>query len=88
MARLVPAMAASIPPRAHDAQHSRDEFNRDAHLDRHARRRRAVQRGLFDRRALREAEAGEAEGRAGANGASGGGPRQMVEPLLLLFLTP
>jgi superfamily II DNA or RNA helicase len=87
MASLIPAMAASIPPRAPDIPHGRDEFSRDAQLEQHARRRRTVQRGLFDRRALREAEAIEAEGRADPNAGTGGRPLQVAEPVLLLFLT-
>jgi len=82
-ATLVPAMAAAIPTRDVHAAHISDGFDRDAHLAARGRTRRAVQQGLFERRAEREAD--EAEARAG--GPSTGAPAQPPQPVLLLFVT-
>jgi len=87
LAALVPRMASAILPRGAQAAQAGDGFDRDRRLAARARDRRAVQRGLFDRRAEREAEADGAEGSAGSNNVTGGSPRQLAEPVLLLFLT-
>jgi superfamily II DNA or RNA helicase len=87
LAALVPRMASAIPPRAGQAAQAGDGFDRDRRLAARARDRRAMQRGLFDRRAEREAEADEAEGSVGSNSVTGGSPRHLAEPVLLLFLT-
>jgi hypothetical protein len=42
---------------------------------------------LFDRRAEREAEAAEADGRVGADAAAREAPPQGPQPALLLFVT-
>jgi hypothetical protein len=93
MASVVPAMAAAIAPRVRAAPPGGDEPDRDARLAARLRHHRPVQRGLFDRRAVREADSAEENaadeaGRAGPpNGCCGGG-RRHAEPVLLLFLTP
>jgi hypothetical protein len=83
LATLVPAMAAAIPPRGVEATRGNDDFDRDACLAARARTRRAVQRGLFERRAEREAEEDEAE----AAGPSGNATAQPPQPVLLLLVT-
>jgi hypothetical protein len=93
MASLVPAMAAAIARRPREVAPGGDESDRDARLIARSRHRRPVQRGLFDRRAVREAEVAEANaaaetGPAGRNNGSCGAPLQHAEPVLLLFLTP
>ena len=81
-------MASAIPPRGVQAAQAGDGFDRDRRLAARARHRRAVQRGLFDRRAEREAEADEAEEAAlGSNNATARQPQPTAEPVLLLFLT-
>jgi hypothetical protein len=93
MASLVPAMAEAIPRRSREAAPAGDGTDRDARLAARLRHHRPVQRGLFDRRAVREADSAEENaadeaGRAGSpNGCCGGG-RRHAEPVLLLFLTP
>jgi hypothetical protein len=64
-----------------------DGPGREARLVARRGARRAVQRGLFDRRAEREADADEAEGRCGAEAAPREAPPQEVQPVLLLFVT-
>jgi superfamily II DNA/RNA helicase len=80
LAALVPAMAAAIPPRA---AHGSDGSDRDRRLAARARTRRAVQRGLFDRRAERDADQAEAETARASDSATG----QPPQPVLLLFVT-
>ncbi|MGE5199559.1 MAG: hypothetical protein ACM3H9_07945, partial [Rhodospirillaceae bacterium] len=96
LATLVPAMAAAVPPPRAEAARGRSGFDRDAHLARLAATRRAVQRGLFERRAEREAEAAEADAAATAGrhdavhdggGPSGRDSAPPPEPALLLFVT-
>ena len=76
-------MAAAIPPRDLEGAHGRDGFDRDARLAARASARRAVQRGLFERRSEREADEAEAE----AAGPSNTVITEPPQPVLLLFLT-
>jgi hypothetical protein len=71
------------------APHAGDDAgpSREARLAARAGARRAVQRGLFDRRAEREAETSEAEGRFDAETAPREAPPHRAQPVLLLFLT-
>jgi hypothetical protein len=96
MAGLVPQLAASVLPRAAQPGALPDGCDRDARLAARARTRRAVQRGLFDRRALCEAEDAEAEAaetcaaggdwcRAGTSGDVP--PADTPQPVLILFVT-
>jgi superfamily II DNA or RNA helicase len=96
MAGLVPRMAASVPPGAAQPGACLEGCDRDARLAARFRTRRAVQRGLFDRRALCEAE--EAEAEAAETCAVGGDrrradtpgdvpPAATPQPVLLLFVT-
>jgi len=96
MAELVPRMAASVLPRAAQPGALPDGCDRDTRLAARSRTRRAVQRGLFDRRALCEAE--EAEAEAAQTCAVGGDrrhadtpgdvpPAATPQPALLLFVT-
>jgi superfamily II DNA or RNA helicase len=96
MDELVPRMAASIPPRAAQPAERLEGSDRDARLAARVRARRAVQRGLFDRRALREAEETEAEATEtcviGGDGRSDGALTNVAlidtpQPVLLLFVT-
>ena len=80
LAALVPAMAAAIPARA---AHGSDGSDRDRRLAVRARTRRAVQRGLFDRRAEREADQSE----AATVDASASAAAEPPQPVLLLFVT-
>ncbi len=64
-----------------------DGPGREARLVARRGARRAVQRGLFDRRAEREADTDEAEGRFGAEAAPREAPPQKAQPVLLLFVT-
>jgi len=100
MAASVPALTAQ---RASDVEsaltapssggiqppHAGDEGGpgREARLAARRGARRAVQRGLFDRRAEREADTDEAEGRFGAEAAPREAPPQKAQPVLLLFVT-
>ena len=84
LAALVPVMAAAIPPRALPGAHGRDGFDRDARLAARTSARRAVQRGLFERRAEREADEAHAE----AAGTSNADVTEPPQPVLLAFLTP
>ena len=83
LATLVPVMAAAIPPRDLEGAHGRDGFERDARIAARASARRAVQRGLFERRSEREADEAEAE----AAGPSNTVTTEPPQPVLLLFLT-
>jgi hypothetical protein len=83
LATLVPVMAAAIPPRELESAHGGDGSDRDARLAARARARRAVQRGLFERRSEREADEAEAE----AAGPSNTVTTERPQPVLLLFLT-
>jgi superfamily II DNA or RNA helicase len=96
-ATLVPRLAAAIRQRDAQPEQGGQELDRDARLAAGARARRAVQRGLFDRRAEREAEQVEVEA-AGQSGqtadrrAPGGNIEdvtagQAPQPVLLLFVT-
>jgi hypothetical protein len=96
MAALVPRMAASIPPPPAQPAVDPTVFDRDARLEARLLTRRAVQRGLFDRRAVREAEEAEADAvstgvGAGARhetgGVSGIDAGHAPQPVLLLFVT-
>ena len=82
MATLVPQMAAAIP--ADLAEPARTGTDRDRRIAARAQARKAVQRGLFDRRAEREAEGYEAEA---ATPATASAPTQPPQPVLLLFVT-
>ena len=82
MATLVPQMAAAIP--ADLAEPARTGNDRDRRIAARALARTAVQRGLFDRRAEREAEGYEAEA---ATPASSSAATQPPQPVLLLFVT-
>ena len=96
MHALVPRMAACIPARSPGWPPAGDGFDRDALLAAGLRARQPVQRGLFDRRALREAEETRAD-ETGAGpqviepGGSGCVPgtcsAQAPQPVLLLFVT-
>jgi hypothetical protein len=97
MATLVPRLAAAIQQGDMHPEQGGQELDRDARLAARARARRAVQRGLFDRRAEREAEQVEVEA-AGPSGqtadrrAPGGNIEdvtagQAPQPVLLLFVT-
>jgi hypothetical protein len=83
LSALVPRMALAIPPRGAQAAQAGDGFDRDRRLTARARDRRAVQRGLFDRRAEREAQEPDAD----AAGLSNNATAQAPEPVLLLFVT-
>ena len=83
LATLVPAMAAAIPSRGDEATRGNDGFDRDARLAARARTRRAVQQGLFERRAERETEEAEAE----AAGPSASATAQPPQPVLLILVT-
>jgi len=97
IARRLPLLAAAVPPRPAAPGPRGGPFDRDACLTAQARGRRAVQRGLFDSRA--EREAGEAEERAGRREAQPGVPHAPAidadgesrrfdpQPELLLFVT-
>jgi hypothetical protein len=76
-------MAAAIPPRDLEGALGRDGFDRDARLAARASARRAVQRGLFERRAEREADEAHAE----AAGPSNTVITEPPQPVLLIFLT-
>jgi hypothetical protein len=82
---LVPRMAEAIPPLDVSAAEAAAEFDRDARLAGSASARRTVQRGLFDRRAEREAE--DAESAAVTAGPSGPAAGRTPRPVLLLFVT-
>ncbi|HSP91596.1 MAG TPA: helicase-related protein [Vicinamibacterales bacterium] len=82
MATLVPQMAAAIPTRR--AEPARTGTDRDRRIAARTQARKAVQRGLFDRRAEREAEGDEAEAAAPATRSAAAQPPQ---PVLLLFVT-
>jgi hypothetical protein len=85
MTTAVPRMAALIPTRP-DATGGPDHgFDRDALLADRLMDRRAIQRGLFDRRAEREADA--AEPAMAVDAAAPGAALPPPEPLLLLFVT-
>jgi hypothetical protein len=83
LATLVPRMASAIPPRGAQAAKAGDGFDRDRRLAARAQERRAVQRGLFDRRAEREAEVPDADAAGLSNNVAGQAP----QPVLLLFVT-
>jgi hypothetical protein len=76
-------MAAAIPSRGDEATRGNDGFDRDARLAARARTRRAVQQGLFERRAERETEEAEAE----AAGPSASATAQPPQPVLLILVT-
>ncbi len=84
MATLVPRMAASIPKRHAEPARADSGTARDELLAARSRTRGEVQRGLFDRRAEREAEGVEAEVAART---AGGAATQPPQPVLLLFVT-
>jgi superfamily II DNA or RNA helicase len=90
MAALVPRMAVSIPARPAPPPAAGEGFDRDARAAARARARVAVQRGLFDRRAEREADEAEeeADGRFDAADIADGARTQEPQPALLLFVTP
>ena len=83
LATLVPPMASAITPRGAQAEQAADGFHRDRRLAARARDRRVVQRGLFDRRAEREAEESDADDAGLSNNATAQAP----QPVLLLFVT-
>ncbi len=83
LATLVPVMAAAIPPREPEGAHGGDGFDRDARIAARASARRAVQQGLFERRAEREAD----EAHADAAGPSNAAITEPPQPVLLIFLT-
>jgi len=82
MAVLVPQMAAAIS--THRAEPAPTGTDRDRRIAARTQARKAVQRGLFDRRAEREAEGDEAEAAAPASSSAAPQPPQ---PVLLLFVT-
>jgi hypothetical protein len=86
MAAAVPRMAALIPPLHVTTRRSDRAFDRDALLAAHLADRRAVQRGLFDRRAERDADAAELA--VAADPAAPANAIPPPEPLLLIFVTP
>ena len=96
MRTLVPRMAASIPQSEPGFCADDGSVDRDTVLAARSRARRPVQRGLFDRRAVREAEETRAD-ETGAGpqviepGGSGCVPgtcsAQAPQPVLLLFVT-
>jgi hypothetical protein len=83
LATLVPVMAAAIARRDLEGAHGRYGFDRDRRLAARASARRAVQRGLFERRSEREADEAEAE----AARSLGVVIAEPPQPVLLLFLT-
>ena len=86
MAAAVPRMATLIPPLQAAAGLPGPAFDRDALLAARTANRQAVQRGLFDRRAERDADDAAAQ----AVAADAAGPDAAIpppEPLLLLFVT-
>jgi hypothetical protein len=85
MAAAVPRMAALIPPLHAATKVPGQAFDRDALLAAHAANRQAVQRGLFDRRAERDADAAAQDVAADAAGPDAA--TTPPEPLLLLFIT-
>ena len=88
MRTLIPQMAAAILPRHLHAAQAGDPFDRDARLFARSRTRRPVQRGLFDRRAERDAEETDAEDqRAGGSDAADVTTGETPQPVLLLFMT-
>ena len=82
MATLVPQMAAAIP--TNRAEPTSAGADRDQQIGARAQARKAVQRGLFDRRAERDAEADETEAASPAASSADVPPPQ---PVLLLFVT-
>ena len=85
MTALVPQMAAAIAARCSEPARTGRGATRDERLAACARARSAVQRGLFDRRAERDADEDEAPAAAVALDSAATQPPQ---PLLLLFVTP
>jgi hypothetical protein len=86
MAAAVPRMATLVPPLRATPRVPDRAFDRDALLAARAANRQAVQRGLFDRRAEREAD--DAAGQAvAADAARPDAATPPPEPLLLLFIT-
>ena len=84
LATIVPAMGAAVRRRGVVPAQGGGGFDRDAWLAARARTRRAVQRGLFERRAEREAGEPDTE----ASGPSSDAPAPAPQPVLLLFVTP
>jgi superfamily II DNA or RNA helicase len=84
MAALVPRMAAFIQIAPAAADRAGGGAARDELLAARARARGVIQRGLFDRRAEREADGDEAPAAAGTSSCAAAQPPQ---PLLLLFVT-
>ncbi len=84
MTALVPHMAAAIAARHPEPARTGRGAARDELLIARARARRAVQRGLFDRRAERDADEDEAPEAAVALDSAATQPPQ---PVLLLFVT-
>ena len=94
LSTVVPAMAAAIKPRSVQAARDHGGSDRDARLAARARTRRAVQRGLFERRAEREADEADAAATVGQHEApladsapSSSATSLQPEPVLLLFVT-
>lgn len=84
MATLVPRMVAAIPQRAAHGARADEKHDRDTQLAARTRPLRMVQRGLFDRRAEREAEAAEA---ASASSGRQAEAESAPQPVLLLLVT-
>jgi hypothetical protein len=87
-------MAAAIPNRAAQNARGRDGSERDARLAARARTRRAVQQGLFERRAQRDADEADAAATVGQHeiprpddAPSSSATTLRPEPVLLLFVT-
>jgi superfamily II DNA or RNA helicase len=96
MRTLVPRLAASLAQREPGFARDDAAFNRDAQLAARSRARGPVQRGLFDRRTLREADEAEPDAREAGTpvGAARGnecaaepGAAPAPQPVLLLFVT-
>jgi hypothetical protein len=85
MTTAVPRMAARIPPRQAATGIMDDTFDRDVLLAARAADRRAIQRGLFDRRAERDTDAAELV--VAADAAAPVSTLPPPEPVLLLFVT-
>jgi hypothetical protein len=85
MAALVPRMAASIPSRPAEPARAGGGSARDGLLAARAQTRCVAQRGLFDRRAEREADRDD-DAPAAAH-TLGSAAAQPPQPVLLLFVT-
>jgi superfamily II DNA or RNA helicase len=97
METLVPRMAGAIPRAGAAGAADDGTAGRDALLASRTLARRPVQRGLFERRALREAEETEASAcetrlpaaaAPGSRRAAGAHAEPASQPVLLLFVTP